>query len=238
MLTIGLCDDEAAEREKLYKIIELYAKQKHLSISISCFQSGEDLLYAISKGQNFDVIFLDVYMGLTNGVNIAREIREFDKTCCIIFATNSREHAIDGYGVHALQYLLKPIGEDSVSAALERAVETLLQKKDRYVHLSNSQGSYKILFNEIIYVESNARVITIHSEKQGVLSFYGRLDNFELQCNDLRFLRCHKSYIVNLDYVYAIVNHSILLEMGQEIPVSIKISKAKDIFASYMARNI
>lgn len=238
MLRIGLCDDEAPEREKLYTLIENYAKQKHLSANICCFQSGEDLLWTISKGQNFDVIFLDVYMGITNGVNIARDIREFDKTCCIIFATNSKEHAIDGYGVHALQYLLKPISEESVMAVLERAMEILMQNKDLYVQLSNRQGSYKILFNEIIYVESNARVITIHTKNQGVLSFYGRLDNFELQCNDRRFFRCHKSYIVNLDYVYAVANHSIQLETRQEIPVSIKISIAKDIFASYTARNI
>lgn len=238
MLTIGLCDDEELELEKLHKIIKLYFNQKHLSFKIYSFQSGEDLLYAISKGQNFDVIFLDVYMGLTNGINIAMEIRHFDNTCCIIFATNSKEHAVESYGVHALQYLLKPISEDSVSAALSQAIETLSQKKEPYVHLSNRQGNYKILFNEIIYVESNARIINICSKKQGILSFYSRLDNFQLQCNDPRFLRCHKSFIVNLDYVYAIENHRILLDTRQEIPISIKISKARDIFATYMARNI
>ena len=50
-----------------------------------------------SSKQNFDIIFLDIYMKFSNGIDIAREIRDFDKECKIIFITSSKDHAIDSY---------------------------------------------------------------------------------------------------------------------------------------------
>ena len=238
MLNIGLCDDEAPELEKLRGLIAAYARRRHLSFRIQAFQNGEDLLVAIRTGEVFDVIFLDVYMGLTNGLDIARKIRDFDGNCCLIFATNSRGHAIDGYGVHALEYLLKPIVEAEVWAALDVALEDLSRRKEGCLQFSNKQGSYKIPYGEIVYMESNARIVTIHSQRQGDLSFYSRLDDLEGQCEDPRFLRCHKSFIVNLDYAHAILGRSIVLESGQEIRISINLSEAKEIFASYAARKL
>jgi two-component system, LytTR family, response regulator LytT len=238
MLTIGLCDDEGPDLDKLRVMIERYARLKHISCDVRGFSSGEDLLFDIDKGNTFNIVFLDVFMGLVNGVDIAREIRAHDQSCSIIFATNSRGHAIDGYGVHALQYLLKPLSEPSVFAALEQAIAKQTEEADRFALLVNKQGSYRIMFTDIIFVESNARVITVHTRNQGDLGFYARLDDFERQCGDPRFLRCHKSYLVNLDYVFAIENHSITLETGHKIRISIGLSNARGIFASYTARKI
>ncbi|MBL8967175.1 MAG: response regulator transcription factor [Spirochaetaceae bacterium] len=238
MLTVGLCDDEEPELEKLHGFLEAYGREGSVPLDIKRFASGEDLLLSIGKGGTFDIVFLDVYMGLTNGVDVAREIREHDEACCIIFATNSRGHAIDGYGVHALRYLLKPIAASAVAAAMDQAVDCLARKSGRFVLLQNRQGSYKIRFDEVVFVESDARVVIVHSSRQGDLRFYCRLDDFAKRCDDPRFLRCHKSYIVNLDYVHAIANHSVVLEDGREIRISMKLSEAKDAFASYMTRNI
>ncbi len=238
MLTIGLCDDEEPDLDKLSAMIERYTRLKHVSCEIRGFSSGEDLLFAIDKGHTFNIVFLDVFMGLVNGVDIAREIRAHDQSCSIIFATNSRGHAIDGYGVHALQYLVKPLADHAVFAALDQAITIMSREADSFSILVNKQGSYRILFSDIVFVESNARVITIHTRNQGDLSFYVRLDDFEHQCNDPRFLRCHKSFLVNLDYVFAIENHHMTLETGHKIRISIGLSNARSIFASYTARKI
>jgi DNA-binding LytR/AlgR family response regulator len=238
MLAIGLCDDEEPDLENLRAMIERYARLKHLPCDIRGFSSGEDLLFVVDKGGTFDIVFLDVFMGLANGVDIAREIRAHDQSCSIIFATNSRGHAIDGYGVRALQYLLKPLAEHGVFTALDQAIAKMSQEAECFILLVNKQGSYRILFNDIVFVESNARVITIHTSGQGDLSFYVRLDDFERQCGDPRFMRCHKSYLVNLDYVFAIENHCMRLETGQRIRISIGLSNARSAFASYTARKI
>jgi DNA-binding LytR/AlgR family response regulator len=238
MVSIGLCDDEEPELDTLHGLVMAYAKGKGLGFDISRFGSGEDILLAIGKGRGFDIVFLDVFMGLSSGVEIAREIRRFDEACVIIFATNSRGHAIDGYGVHALQYLLKPLAAANVSMALDQAMESLSRKAARFIQLSNKLGCYKIDLHDIAYAESDARVIAVHCLKQGTLDFYMRLDDFERLCDDRRFLRCHKSFLVNLDHVYAVAKHSLRLETGQDIRFSMSSQAVKSVFAAHAARNI
>lgn len=238
MVSIGLCDDEAPELDNLHALVSEYGRSRALAFDIAVYGSGEDLLHAVGKGRNFDIIFLDVYMGLANGVDIAREIREFDTECCIVFATNSRGHAIDGYGVHALQYLLKPLAARNVSMALDQAMESLSRRQERAIQLGNKLGHYKLLLSDIMYAESDARVVTVHCRKQGDLEFYLRLDDFEKLCGDARFLRCHKSFLVNLDYVHAVANKSLSLDSGQDIRFSMSPQAVRSIFAAHAARGI
>jgi DNA-binding LytR/AlgR family response regulator len=233
-----LCDDEAEELAGLEALAEAWGRERHVPLRLRAYGSGEDLLMALGKGESFDVVFLDVYMGLTNGVDVARELRNYDEDCCIVFATNSRGHAIDGYGVRALQYLLKPLAKAAVDKALDQAREQLERRRDRFVLLRNKQGSYRIPLHEISYVESRARVFVIHRGDLGDLEFYGRLDDFEGELGDPRFLRCHKSYIVNLDYVRAIEGGEFILEGGEALRISMKLSEAKSRFASFLARDL
>jgi two-component system, LytTR family, response regulator LytT len=237
-MNVALCDDEAPELETLRLLVGRYGQGKNLSLSLRCFQSGEELLAAIAQGQSFDIIFLDVIMGSSNGVDIARRLRELRQECSIIFATNSREFAIEGYGVRALQYLLKPIDAAALADALDLAMEAQAAMVPKAVLIKTRQGSHSIPLERILFAESDARVITLHVQAQEELRFYERLDNFELQCQDDRFLRCHKSFLVNLDHVRSIAHGSIIMEAGQTVPVSMSVSRAKEIFASYTAGKI
>ncbi len=238
MLRIGLCDDEVAELAALERLVSDWGRERRRPLALRAFGSGEDLLLAADRGESFDIVFLDVYMGLTNGVEVARELRERDEACCIVFATNSRGHAIDGYGVRALQYLVKPLAREAVARALDQAVDQLGRRTERYALVRNRQGSYRVPLREIRYVESRARVVVLHLGPRGELSFYGRLDDFARECEDPRLLRCHKSFIVNLDHVRAIENGGFLLESGESIRISMKLAEARARFASYLARDL
>jgi two-component system, LytTR family, response regulator LytT len=237
-MNIGLCDDDGTELETLRLFVTDYRLQRHLSFTIDCFQSGEAILSAIHGGQTFGIIFLDIYMGGADGIAVAREIRKLDNDCAIVFETSSRERAIDGYGVRALQYLIKPLSMDAVAASLDQAMEPLRQKKKRYIQISNRQGNYKIAVDDILYAESNARVITVYLKDKEPMCVYERLDDFQKLCDDERFLRCHKSFLVNLDYVHASVRDDILMETGMDIHISMNVSEVKAAFASYMAKKI
>ena len=232
-MNIALCDDELPELEILRHHVEEFGSQKKLALTISCFQSGESLLSDLSRGRVFGIIFLDIFIGSSNGVLVARKIREINKQCSIIFVTNSRDHAIEGYGVRAMQYLLKPLGTNALEETLEQALEVQLANGPKTIHIATRQCDYSIPLSDILYAESDARLVTIHRREGEDISFYERLDNFEEQCRDARFLRCHKSFLVNLEHVYSIANNNITMETGQEIPISINISRAKEQFASF-----
>lgn len=237
-LRIGICDDEEASLDELRRLSTDYGRERHLDLDIRCFSAGDELLAELKAGSSFDVLFLDIYLGEDDGIEIAKKIREFDKAACIVFATSSRDRALDSYSVRALQYLVKPIGPESLAQAMDQALAAYPPSLDKQVVIKNKQGNYRIFLGDIVYAESDARVITVHTRSRGPISFYEKLDNFELQCGDRRFLRCHKSFLINLDYVHSITNNSALLETGAEIRISMNISEAKEIFASHAANRI
>lgn len=238
MIQIGMCDDESAERDNLKKLISQYFSERHIAFETFLFSNGEELLTAAENGSIFNIIFLDIFMGRTDGMTIAQKIRDFDKSCSIIFATSSRSHAVRSYSVRADHYLTKPVEMEFLIEALDRALEKSSMKNDKNVQIQNKQGSYKLALSDLIYAESNARVICVHTLSSGEIKYYDKLDNLEKLCSDERMLRCHKSFLVNLDFVHSVVNNKITMEDGTEIPVSISAVTAKETFASYTAKKI
>ena len=238
MIKIGACDDEAHELKKIAALIEKWAQAHHTPVDIRCFDSGEKILAAIGGGESFDILFLDIYMGKKDGIAVAREIRKIDTGCAIVFATNSRERAVDGFAVHALHYLLKPIDSQSLADALDRAMQTRAKPRDKLIQIGSRQKQYRVEVGDIRFAESSARVVTVHTRESGDICYYDKLDNFELLCDDDRFVRCHKSFLVNLNYVQSIVATVITLDSGEEIPISKNAHEIKALFASYVARRI
>ena len=238
MIKIGACDDEARELKQIETLIGKWAQTHHMPVDIRCFDNGEALLAAIKGGEAFDILFLDIYMGEKDGIAVAREIRKIDTGCAIVFATNSRERAIDGFAVHALHYLLKPIDDQSLADALDRAMQTQAKPRDKLIQIVSRQKQYCVEIGDIRFAESSARVVTVHTRESGNICYYDKLDNFELLCDDERFVRCHKSFLVNLDYVQAIVATVITLDSGEEIPISKNTHEIKARFASYVAQRI
>lgn len=235
---IGVCDDESRERESISALIEAWGLSHRASLDIHHFSGGEELLAAIGHGERFDILFLDIYMGGKDGITVAREIRTVDDACAIVFTTNSPDHAIEGFGVRALHYLLKPIDSSALADALDRATGARASPRERLIQVEMGHKQYHVAVADVRYAESHARVVTVHTRSGGDINYYDKLDNFERLCDDERFLRCHKSFLVNLDYVQAIVNGAIRLDTGEEIPISKGVSGVKARFASYVAQRL
>ena len=238
MIKIGACDDEARELKTIVTLIEKWGHAHHIPVDIRRFDNGEKLLAAIEGGEAFDILFLDIYMGEKDGIAVAQEIRKIDTACAIVFATNSRDRAIEVFAVHALHYLLKPIDSQSLEDALDRAMQTRVKSRDRLIQIGSRQKQYCVEVGDIRFAESSARVVTVHTRESGDICYYDKLDNFALLCDDERFVRSHKSFLVNLDYVQAIVATVITLDSGEEIPISKNAHEIKARFASYVARRI
>ncbi|OPJ59798.1 LytR/AlgR family response regulator transcription factor [Clostridium chromiireducens] len=239
MINIAICDDIIEELETISSYVSNNIKELDIPFKISSFSEGQDLLEHInSSKQNFDIIFLDVYMKFSNGIDIARRIRDFDKECKIIFITSSKEHAVDSYDVSALHYILKPINEEKLTNAIKIAIESLTKENKHFV-IMNKKGNYRISYKDILYAESKARIVNIYLKSSEVISFYSKLEDFFQSLKDERFLRCHKSFVVNMDYILKIENNCAFMCNNIIIPItSSNMTLIKEKYFNYLLKEV
>ncbi|MCB2296455.1 LytR/AlgR family response regulator transcription factor [Clostridium tagluense] len=237
MINIAICDDDIGELNIISIFISKIIENLNISFKITVFNQGLDLMeHMRSPKESFDILFLDIYMKDSNGIDIARKIREFDEECKIIFITSSQEHAIDSYEVRATYYILKPVNEEKLSTAIKIAMEGL-DKENKQILIINKKGSYKVLYKDILYGESKARIVNIYLKSHEVITFYSKLEDFFQKLQDERFLKSHKSFIVNMDYISKIENNSIFMINNSNIPISIaNITEIKEKYFKYLLK--
>ncbi|SHH72875.1 LytR/AlgR family response regulator transcription factor [Clostridium grantii] len=237
MLNIAICDDEKKELEIIYSLVSKNLTDIDQQFKINYFDEGEDLIeHMDSFKELYDIIFLDIYMKFSNGIDIAKRIREFDKECKIIFITSSKEHAIDSYDVKALHYILKPINEEKLFNAIKTAIDSL-KKERKEIVITNKKGTYRVIYNEILHAESKARLVNIYLKSGKIITFYSKLQDFFESLEDERFLKSHKSFIVNMDYITKIENASITIINDKKIPISnSNIQAIKEVYYRYLLK--
>lgn len=218
-MKIALCDDDAPERASLRRAIARWSDLRNRSVAFAEYGAAEKLVEDVRREADpFDVLFLDVLMSGMSGIEAARALRRIDRRVPIVFCTVTADYALDGYEVRASGYLVKPIVEQRLFALLDDfCAET---PSPRLAFRVGSAWRY-FDYRSILYVESRDHAIVLHTTDGAVHKGYGKLDDVEGALDDPRFLRCHRSYIVNMDHV-ADVQGDFVLHDGSRVPVRVK----------------
>lgn len=197
-MRIGICDSNLLDREIITDFLNDYFYKKSIEYSICSYSSGKELIYDIQDGKNLDLIFLDIYIGNEFGISIAKQLREkigYDGK--IVFLTATVDFAVDSYDVEAVGYLLKPVHTQKLHMVMNKITKNL--DADVY-RIKQRNNIHTLKIDSIIYVESSNSRCIIHSYNTDYV-IYKRLNDIEAELNNRRFLRCHQSYLVNMDYI-------------------------------------
>ena len=186
------------------------------SYCVSSFSNGRALL---ESGCDFDVIFLDIQMGRPDGLETARILRQRGNQALLIFVTILKECVFDAFEVEAYDYLVKPLDGARFRRTMDRAVKSWEKRAGKSIVVQRGASCEIILLARIIYCEVQGRKIYIHQNDGRITSYYDRLEALERRM-DGRFFRCHRSYLVNLEYVRGCQAGQVLLPQGAAIPVS------------------
>ena len=212
-LKIAICEDTRIHIEYLVNHI----KKSGIPSEVSCFENSEDFLQTFQINK-YDIIFMDIYMdGEAAGVKAAEMIREQDKTVTLAFTTTSLEHTLESYRLKAIMYLEKPVKESDVKELLELA---LIKRKTREVIEISLEGGKKeeILLEDISFFEQKGNTIEVVTVATGIkrTSRSVKLDDLEKKLPKPPFLRCHRSFIINLNQVRNIdkETHSFTMQHG------------------------
>lgn len=198
MMRIAVCDDSLFDRKLVIDLLKSYFEEKSVRYDFSQYEDEQGLLDDVTDGIRFDVIFLDIYLHDRLGIDIARRLREIKFEGKIVFSGNSPDFAVDSYDVAASGYLLKPYNVKKFFCILDRI---LLDYGQSTLRIMQHSQIYHIPLNEILYAESNNTKCMIHRTGGDVYTIYRRLGDVEQELNDLRFLRCHQSFLVNMDFI-------------------------------------
>lgn len=217
MIRIAICEDEKEIQLLIENCIDNILKSINKEYEIQTYSSGEELLEDNFK--EIDILLLDIQMGQVNGMDTARKIRKVDSKMEIIFITSLIDYVQEGYEVRAYRYLLKPIELEELKKHVLTCIKEVEKNKNNYILIKNKSNTYKISSNEIMYVEVQKKDMLIHTINKNFDVNYS-LEKIEKDLNLDKFIRCHKSFLVNLSYVENIKPNVVVLESGEEVPVS------------------
>ena len=179
-MKIAICDDDKNELFHILSLLADYQIQKNTDFSYKPFESSMELATNAAE-ERYDIYLLDVVMPGLNGMELAKEIRSYDKAADIIFLTTSPEFAVESYTVKASNYLIKPIQKDRLFDALDDIMKTRIEDQASSLVLKSSVGVHKVRISEIIYVEAlNRKVIYyLKNNHKDTSEYDGKLDVFK-----------------------------------------------------------
>ena len=222
-MRIVICDDETLSISTIKVLIQRWKTQRRVdSISLSIYESSEELHNVINNAIPFDVAFLDIqFPREIGGLQLAEYLRQTNEDMQIVFVSNYGQYAMEGYKASALRYLQKPITQAQIFECLDISYRQWLFRQESSIVLMDNKQAVKIAPKSIIYAETQGHYIEIHlTTMKNAIQIRMRLAELRKLLTDGFFVQCHRCYIVNLLHIQRITRTSILLLNGISIPLS------------------
>ncbi len=218
-MRIAIVDDMASERSQLREKLEHQLARCSVYADIFEFDSGEAFLTA-TKEEAFTAAFLDIYMHGMNGIVAAKELRNADTDCILIFTTTSEDHALEGFRVRALHYLVKPYTEEEIQSVMEEILRRI-DKPDKYITVKALGGNVCLRFQNILYAEHYSHQMRIAMLDGTTAVTRQSFSEFSaLFREDERFFVCSRGTLVNLEHADDFDGSAFLMCDGKAIGVS------------------
>lgn len=213
--TVAILEDSPADTERIIGLVNEWS-QERIPLHIAHFSKSEALSEWMQEHKPPALMFLDIELPSENGLDVARIIRQRGYKGDIVFSTSHTEYALDGYSVHPLHYLVKPVRKEGVYACLETAVAPrffLYEKKDE---------SIWVPFRNILYFESRGHYVEIHTMDYDIEldPVRKKLSQIRREDVDSAFAQCTRSVIVNLQKVRRFRGRELLLVNGETLRIS------------------
>jgi DNA-binding LytR/AlgR family response regulator len=225
-------DDEPLALKQISSYINKTPFLESVALCQSAFEAMDYL-----ENNDVDLMFVDINMPDINGIDFVKSLIKKPE---IIFTTAYSEFAIEGFKVDALDYILKPISYDvflkSVNKAknwfeLNQKEPEILQTTQDCLFVKSEYKLIRILLSEIKFIESANEYIQIHLINDKPITTLIRLKVIEEQLPKDKFMRVHRSFIVNLDRVKVIERNRIIFDQKTYIPIG---EQYKDNFQAFV----
>ena len=223
-----ICHEDDSLRSYVAKFIEQYFKRNHIQYKISCCPSLHNLT---TRFHPIDLLFTDIIFSDKTEMSTLLKIRKQHPSMMMVILTNNNEYAIQGYKLGILRYIMKEQLEHELPHCMDAVLARYFKHRD-VLEMKFVEGKYCVYQDEIVYMESQGHKVNFHLSlgmSVRILTAHTTIDAMQLQLNQNRFVRPHKSFLVNCSYIDKIECGNILLQSGDRITISQ--SRKKDVDA-------
>ena len=234
MINIGICDDDTSVGWKLEEAILNFQSQTTEQLNTEVFFSGEELVDNIKNGVSFDLLFLDIELGSVNGIDIGHMLRDEmeDHITKIIYITSKNGYEKQLFDVQPFHFLSKPLESAKVHKDLSLVIKILGKDNDIYTFKIGYE-THRISIKEILYFECDRRLVKLVSLKE-TFHFYAKINAIEQSLAKYRFMRPHRSYLINYNHITKIRASEINMSNGDIIYISRdKIKEIRELLAKF-----
>lgn len=230
-MRIAICDDEQLALLRTKETLE--KAYKSIDLVVDIYTNGNKLS-EVSATYKYDLIILDVEMPLIDGIETAKKLRRLGDETAIVFLTSHIEYALKGYEVNALRYLMKPANVEQIREIINHLLES--QKKIKQLLIKSERDSIMLNVDKIIYMEAQNQDIRIVTKDEEFCHRYN-LKDYEEELKEYYFIRCHRSYLVNISHIMRILGKEIIMDNSHNIPLSrTKEKKIKQALCEFVKR--
>lgn len=212
-MRIAVCDDCREDTLTLQRSLTGH--------EVSVYSSADSLLEDVEGRKiQYDLYLLDIFIeNSISGIELAARLRKSHEEAVICFISTSDAFYREAYDLYAIQYLLKPVGEDALNSLLERVRRGIKRNAEKKLVYSRWGKSGAIPYGKVRYISSSGHTLTIFCTDGSFQESTGKLSDLERQvCGD-QLMRCHQSFIVNMYHVEQISGTDLIIG-GERIPVS------------------
>ena len=233
-MRIAVVDDESEAIRTLEDYIGACAVELGMSITVDGFSDSASFREAFAPG-SYQIVFLDIYIDETDGLELARGIRAASENTMIIFCTTSQENMPEAFHFHAFDYLVKPITKERIQTLLVDAKKVLPSINRFFTFVANRQEVH-LPFSECLWTQSQGHYL--HIKSRSGEEYTSRMTTKDLlgqADGDKRFLTINKGIVVNMDQIRRFEKGNCAMTDGTTFPIKVRqAGKIEQLWQDYI----
>lgn len=238
MYQAAIVEDEGQIRTYLKNTLAASFHELKIHVTFDTFASGDNFLSMFHQHYHFDMIFLDIEMPGMDGISLCKRIREVSPDALVVFISNKEELVFQTFEVQPFRFIRKSEYDKQLPALVDAIATRLNNLSSSLIRILEpaSGDIFSFDIKKVLYVEAqrkNCRIVTTTGE----LILQSKLMEIEEKLADYAFLKPHRSYLVNCQYIFYIGKSTLQLTNKEELPISRgKVDEVKQLFLEYTTK--
>ncbi len=221
-MVIAVCEEEQVAIDHMLHVIDAWAKRhQYPDVYVKVYLSADELWDDWERGKVFHALFLDIPFKYMSGFTLAQKVRKTDLNIPIIFVTSTGAYLQRGYEVSAYRYLKKPPAPPDLEVCLDYCYQyTSMIAQEGFI-ITRKGLTMRMPFHDVLCIVSRLHTVTVVTTKGQEITFplHSSFERYAMEFPAESFVRCHRSFVVNIAHACKYTPNMITLVGGQEIPI-------------------